>query len=131
MGIDDDLDAEEDGKIFSNLAVVPKIANVNDFDNQLSSLAFGNGLMMDDIVNQMEMGDDGNDGDDFDDEANLETPMGPTPQMPKQQQEENNYDDMQLEEGNYHKQPKQNNNNPLMMDDDDMKQKPPPPPAKG
>merc|ERR1712228_806583 len=80
-------------------------------------LAFGNGLMMDDIVNQMEMGDDGNDADDFDDEANVGTPMGPTPMAPPSQQQNNSdYDDNNLQQAQHEGNHLMNNNknNPLM-----------------
>ena len=49
-----------------------KFKKMDDFDNQLSSIAFGNELVMDDIINQMDNGDDGQNND-------HETPMGPTP----------------------------------------------------
>eukprot|EP00485_Elphidium_margaritaceum_P001514 CAMPEP_0202686174 /NCGR_PEP_ID=MMETSP1385-20130828/1972_1 /ASSEMBLY_ACC=CAM_ASM_000861 /TAXON_ID=933848 /ORGANISM="Elphidium margaritaceum" /LENGTH=695 /DNA_ID=CAMNT_0049340699 /DNA_START=83 /DNA_END=2167 /DNA_ORIENTATION=- len=61
--------------------------NMGDFDNQLSSLAMGNELVMDDIIAQMELGDDGQDGDDPVDNVH-ETPMGPTPMGPSKHEDD-------------------------------------------
>ena len=45
-------------------------------------MAFGNDLMMDDIIDQMELGDDGQNDDEDDIDDVCSTPMGPTPMGP-------------------------------------------------
>ena len=54
-------------------AVAKLKVKADEFDNHISSMAMGNDLMMDDIVEMMDHGDDGGD-DDY-----AETPMGPGP----------------------------------------------------
>eukprot|EP00483_Globobulimina_turgida_P006669 UN06679 len=80
MIIDDDKDDDVPINVMQNLQI--GINKPQDFDNQLSSMAFGIDLMMDDIIDQMEMGDDGQNDEEDDIDDVHSTPMGPTAKGP-------------------------------------------------
>ena len=111
-------------------------SRMDDFDNQLSSIAFGNELVMDDIIDQMDAGDDGQNGDDEPDNIH-QTPMGPTPMGPNNDDEDS--DEILIEGDDDEKMDLQvsgidgegspnihHNNNPLLAHDNNNKKVGPP-----
>eukprot|EP01083_Nonionella_stella_P003848 11060_1 len=89
----------------------------DDLHNNLSSMMVGNDLMMDDIIDQMECGDDGNNDEE---EENPLTPMGPTPNglpPPPPQAYGGGYDEAPVAFGQANNNEYNlNNQNPLLVD---------------